>query len=75
MFPERLKEVRLSKNLSQSSVAKMSGLNLRQYQRYELGEQNITLAKLVPIADALEVSIDYLAGRTDDPTFTSTKHQ
>lgn len=73
MFPERLKEIRTSKKLSQSTLATMSGLNLRQYQRYELGEQNITLAKLIPIADALEVSIDYLACRTDDPTFHPVK--
>ena len=74
MFSERLKQTRQSKNLSQSNLARMSGLNLRQYQRYELGEQNISLNKLIPIADALGVSIDYLAGRTDDPTFNPTKH-
>ncbi len=37
-FPERLKELRQGKNLSQIALAKDLGVSSRNYQRYEYGE-------------------------------------
>ena len=63
----RLKELRLSKNLSQIALAKSLEISPRNYQRYEYGEREPTVSTLTAIADFFNVSIDYLVGRTDNP--------
>lgn len=48
-------------------MAIMLKLTLRQYQRYERGEQEPKLAGWLFLADFFNVSLDYLVGRSDDP--------
>lgn len=67
VFSERLVELRDSRNLSQKDVAKEFGVVVRAYQRYEYGEREPQLSVLVRMADFYNVSLDYLAGRTDTP--------
>ena len=69
MFPQpiRLKELRNGKGLTQTDMAIMLKLTLRQYQRYERGEQEPKLAGWLFLADFFNVSLDYLVGRSDDP--------
>ena len=46
--------------MTQSELAKKSGVNIRQIQRVELGEAeagNLTAKNLIAIADALDVDI------------------
>ena len=38
----------------------------RSYRRYESGETEPTLSSLVKMADYFNVSLDYLAGRTEE---------
>jgi transcriptional regulator with XRE-family HTH domain len=64
-FGERLTVVRKRKKLSQSDVGKKIGINGDAYGRYERGEVRPTIEMAVKIAEALEVSLDYLAGKTD----------
>lgn len=66
-FPERLKEIRNNKGLTQKQVAELIGITARNYQYYEAGGKEPTLSNLMALADALEVSMDYLAGRVDNP--------
>lgn len=66
IFSERLAELRDSRNLSQKDVAKEFGVVVRAYQRYEYGEREPQLSVLIRMADFYGVSIDYLAGRTDE---------
>ena len=66
-FAERLKQVRQNAGISQQSLVDATGIHLRQLGRYEQDVSEPTLPKLIAIADTLGVSIDYLAGRTDDP--------
>lgn len=66
IFSERLAELRDSRNLSQKEVAKEFGVVVRAYQRYEYGEREPQLSVLIRMADFYGVSIDYLAGRTDE---------
>ena len=54
-----LKQLRLSKHLSQEQLALMSGLNVRTIQRIESGH-NASLESLKCLAAALEVDIDTL---------------
>ncbi len=65
---ERLIELKESKNLLQKDIAKSINLSLRSYQRYEYGEREPTSSILIKIADYFNVSLDYLVGRSDDPT-------
>ena len=65
IFSQRLLSLRSQKGLSQSAVAGAVGLGLRTYQYYERGEREPQLSTLVKMADFYEVSLDYLAGRSE----------
>ena len=67
IFSERLKQSRLESGLTQKQVCDKTELKLRQLGRYENAEQEPTISKVINLADTLNISIDYLAGRTDDP--------
>lgn len=67
VFSERLINLRDSRKLSQKEVAKEFGVVVRAYQRYEYGEREPQLSVLIRMADFYNVSLDYLAGRTDTP--------
>lgn len=66
-FPETLKTCRREKNLTQKQMAEKLSMTERGFQNYELGRGEPAYKKLVEIADILEVSTDYLLGRTDNP--------
>lgn len=51
-----LKQLRISRHLSQEQLAQMSGLNVRTIQRIESG-QNASIESLKCLASALEVDI------------------
>jgi transcriptional regulator with XRE-family HTH domain len=55
----RLQEIRLSKGLSQSQLAKASGINVRILQYYEQGARDLfeaSYSRVVALANALDVS-------------------
>lgn len=54
-----LKQLRISRHLSQDQLAQMSGLNVRTIQRIESGH-NASLESLKCLASALEVDIETL---------------
>lgn len=64
-FGERLTQVRKRKRLSQADVGKKIGINGDAYGRYERNEVKPTIEMAVKIAQALEVSLDYLTGNSD----------
>jgi transcriptional regulator with XRE-family HTH domain len=61
----RLTQVRKRKNLSQAEVGKKIGINGDAYGRYERNEVKPTIEMAVKIAQALEVSLDFLTGNSD----------
>ena len=63
---ERIKELRKEFKESQVKVAEAIGITPRQYQRCEAGEQKPGFENLCALADHFGVSLDYLAGRTDE---------
>jgi len=67
-FSERLKELRSSRNLTQKQIYEAVGLSPLGYQRYEYGAREPAYQKLIALADYFNVSLDYLVGRSDDPT-------
>lgn len=64
---ESLKRFRNDFNLSQKNVADKLGMNQPQYYRYESGETMPSVTFIVKLADAFDVSTDYLLGRRDTP--------
>lgn len=65
-FHERIRMLRKEANESQVKVAKAVGITPRQYQRFEVGEQKPGFENLCALADHFGVSLDYLAGRSDE---------
>ena len=65
----RLKELRKSKGVSQLKLALDLNTSQNTISRYETGEREPGIHELIMIADYFNVSLDYLLGRTDDPTF------
>ena len=66
-FADRLKQLRLSRNLTQKQVYEAVGMSAIGYQRYEYGEREPAYQKLLALADYFDVSLDYLVGRSDNP--------
>lgn len=64
-FSDRLKELRISRNLTQKQVYTATGMSALGYQRYEYGEREPAFKQLLALADFFDVSLDYLVGRSD----------
>lgn len=65
MLTRRLKELRKESGMTQQQVAEMIQTTLRQYQRFEKGEQKPGYDNLIKLADCFQVSLDYLTGRSE----------
>lgn len=66
-FPERLKELRCSNNLTMEMLGNEIGSTRGTISNFENGYKKPSLDILIRIADYFNVSIDYLIGRTNDP--------
>ena len=64
-FSERIKELRLEKNLTQTQLGVFIGVKHFSIYSYEKGRACPEMRGLVALADYFDVSMDYLAGRTD----------
>lgn len=65
VLAQRLKQCRKEKGFTQGQVAIYCDITEKAYQNYELMTREPKLEILIRIADLFEVSLDYLAGRTD----------
>ena len=63
-FSQRLLFLRQESGMTQQQVADASQTTLRQYQRFEKGEQKPGFDNLIRLADCFQVSLDYLVGRS-----------
>lgn len=64
---ERIRNLREDHDMNQTQVAKILGMSQTGYSKYETGENDISTAILIKLADLYDVSVDYLLGRTDNP--------
>ena len=64
IFTERLKESRKRKNVTQKQMAEWLGITEQAYQKYEYGMREPNHEATIKLADLLEVTTDYLLGRT-----------
>ena len=63
IFPQRLKELRLEKGLTQQEIADLVHVNRVTYTNWEKGKREPSFENLFKLADLLEVSLDSLFGR------------
>ena len=68
ILAERLKTCRKEKGFTQMQVAVYCDITEKAYQNYELMTREPKLEILIRIADLYAVSLDYIVGRTDDPS-------
>lgn len=61
---ERLKNLRISKNLTQKQVAERLGIAISTLSGYELEEKHPSYFVLMKLARLYDVSTDYLIGMT-----------
>lgn len=65
-FPNRLKAARETRRLSQTALAAQAGLPQSSVAHFEGGARKPSFDNLRRLANALEVTTDYLLGRTDE---------
>ncbi len=63
---QRIRDLREDADLTQKQVADQLYLHLTQYRRYECGESEIPLNIAINIAKLYHVSLDYIAGLSDE---------
>ena len=63
----QMKQLRKEKGYSQVKMQMLTGIDQSDYSKIETGKRNMTFEQCRRIADALETSMDYLAGRAADP--------
>lgn len=68
IFKDHLRTIRKMKHATQKETAKAAGVTERNYQDWEAGKTKPGFDALVSLADYFQVSLDYLCGRSDDPS-------
>ncbi|WP_297709746.1 helix-turn-helix transcriptional regulator [Dysosmobacter sp.] len=62
-----MRKLRKERKYSQVKMQMLTGIDQSDYSKIETGKRNMTFEQCRRIALALETSMDYLAGLTDDP--------
>ncbi len=67
----RLKALRKARHITQVRLSLDLNMSQNSISRYENMEREAGYETLILIADYFHVSLDYLLGRTDDPTMNT----
>ncbi|WP_019123773.1 helix-turn-helix domain-containing protein [Brevibacillus massiliensis] len=67
-FGERLSKLRTEKKLSQAELASRLNIAKSTLAMYETNKREPSFETVERIADFFDVKVDYLLGRTNDPT-------
>lgn len=62
----RIKDLREDMDLSQKDIAEILGTEQSYYAKYEKGIRPITFERAIKLAKFYKVSLDYIAGLTND---------
>jgi len=71
-FYKRLRNTRKANSLTQEELAEKADISRVMISRYESGSVMPTVDVLVSLADALNVSTDYLLGRQNDASINAS---
>ena len=69
---EKIKEIRLMKNITQDMLAKTAGITKASVSNYELGKRQPKLPIIMAIAKAFEISVDELTDDAENKNDTKT---
>ena len=72
IFQERLKAARDLRGWSQTDLADRAGMPPSSIAHFETGSRKPSFDTLRRLTNALEVTTDYLLGRTDDPALAES---
>lgn len=66
-YYQRLKDLREDRNykIDQAEIAKLLNTTQQTYSNWETGKREIPFHHVITLADFYDVSIDYIAGRTN----------
>lgn len=64
-FAERIRYVRLEKEMSRKELAEKLNVSARLISSWECGQRQCTLDMLLRLSEIFEVSTDFLLGKTD----------
>ena len=64
---QRIRDLREDADKTQSEVAEFLGTTAQYYGKYEKGERELPFSRAIELAEYYDVSLDYLAGRTNYP--------
>ena len=74
MFGERIRLLRTQKEMTQEELGKFLGVGKTTISQYESEARTPDAGMLTRIATFFGVSVDYVLGRSDDPTPTAPPH-
>jgi len=67
VFYPRLRDLREDKDLTQIELVRILGMHKTTYTNYEQGKREIPFSLAIRLAEFYNVSLDYIAGLTNDP--------
>lgn len=63
----RIKDLREDQEHKQETIAKLLGTTKQQYSLWETGQREFPFHHIITLAAFYQVSLDYIAGLTNDP--------
>ena len=73
-FSQRLKKAMDEQRVTQSDLSSMTGLGKSSISQYLSGKNEPKVKTMTLIADALNVSVDWLSGAVDEPSDDGSGH-
>ena len=70
VFSEKLKAVRVIRDITQAELSKATGIDTSQIANFEFGNRKPSLDNLKKLCVGLNVSADYLLGISEEPFIT-----
>ena len=67
MYYPRLRDLREDKDLTQDELVQILGMHKTTYTNYEQGKREIPFALAIRLAQFYNVTLDYIAGLTNNP--------
>ena len=64
-FKERLKDLRIERNLSQQDIGNKVNMSKMAISHWESGHSEPSIAQLILLSEFFGVSVDYLIGKID----------
>ncbi|MBE6753902.1 MAG: helix-turn-helix transcriptional regulator [Ruminococcaceae bacterium] len=74
-YYRRLRDLREDRDLTQVQLVALLNMHKTTYTNYEQGKRDLPLSVAIKLAQFYDVSLDYIAGLTNNPSKTWKKEQ